>query len=225
MGPRVDTITFSGPWFLGPQAAVIILPVGVRVARLCQDVPKSPAGAPQSLSRSWTQSGGRQCCGATVLVHPFPSSLYTNRLLTPFFFPPPSAGRNLICHIPGSPALVSPAQSKLLIRVCVRSAHSTCWTDLYPPLSDATLCSLRSPPYLTIPAWSWTEPQGLTPSRSLGDAEQVVTPIPWTAACWAYLGTQGKVPLLHREKRCQSHPWAGPLMVGANQTKVLMSRS
>lgn len=44
--PKVDVVTLSGPWFLGTQAAMMILCGGVRVARPCQGIPKPPAGAP-----------------------------------------------------------------------------------------------------------------------------------------------------------------------------------
>lgn len=223
----MGAVTLSGPQFLGPQAAVMILPIGIRVARLCQDVPKSPAGAPRSLSWSWTQSGGGHCRGVTVLVHPFPSNLYTHWLLTPFCFLSSTLG----WEEPGLsfswvPSLGKPSTEQASDQsLCKECSLRLLDRPLSSSLSDTTLCSLRSPPYLVISAWSRAEPQCLTPSHSLGDAEQVVTPILWTAACWAHLGAQGKVPLLHGEKRYQSHPCAGPLRVGANQTKVLMSRS
>ena len=138
---------------------------------------------------------------------------------------PPSAGRNLVCRFP-RPTLGEPSTEQASDQsLCKECSLRLLDRPLSPSLSETTLCSLRSPPYLVIPAWSRGEPQCLTPSCSLGNAEQVVTPIPWMAACWAHLGAQGKVTLLHGEKRYQSHPWAGPLRVGANQTKVLMSRS
>lgn len=100
----------------------------------CRDVPKSPAGAPQSLSRPWTQSGGGHCRGATVLIHPFPSSLYTNQLLTPLCFLSPTLG----WEEPGLsyswvPSLGEPsteqASDQSLCKEC-----SLLLTDLYPLL-------------------------------------------------------------------------------------------
>lgn len=58
--------------------------------------------------------------------------------------PPPEGGEGSwsVVFMGGFPALVSPAQSRLLISVCVRSVHSACWTAVYPLLCLIQLSAL-----------------------------------------------------------------------------------
>lgn len=77
--PKVDVVTLTRPWFLGPQTAMMIFCGGVKVAMHARTSISLLQGLPEASRGPGTQGGSGHGHEAIVIVHPLARSFYSNR--------------------------------------------------------------------------------------------------------------------------------------------------